>query len=139
MPKTSRLLAFAFVVALAWAFCLAVLSEPAESASSKPHYSTPSSVQPWHVSCDGFGIEWLASPYADFYVMRYSRHSDFRNSQYVRLTEANATHAETVSLPPSTRYYIKVGVANIEGQRLSYYSKTVSLKTSPPCGSDNDD
>lgn len=136
---SSPLLAFAFVVALAGAFCMAVIPTPAESAVSKPHYATPAGIRPWHVSCDGFGIEWLASPYADFYVMRYSRHSSFRNSSYVRLTSPNVTHAEKANLPPGTRFYAKVAVSNIEGQRLSSYSKTISLKTSPPCGSDNDD
>lgn len=136
--KTSPLLALAFVVALAGAFCMAVLPT-AESAVSKPHYATPAGARPWYVACDGFGIEWIASPYADFYVMRYSLHSSFRNSSYVRLTEPNVTHAEKANLPPSTRFYAKVAVANIEGQRLSSYSKTVFLKTSPPCGSDNDD
>lgn len=136
---TSRPLAFGFAVALLWAFCLAVIPTRAESAASKPHYATPSSVRPWHVSCDGFGIEWAPSPYADFYVMRYSRSRSFRDSSYVRLTDPNVTHAEKANLPPGTRFYAKVAAANIEGQRLSSYSQTISLKTSPPCGSDNDD
>lgn len=121
------------------ALMMVLVLSPAQSAPSKPNYSTPTQVQPWIIGCDGFGIEWNASPYADFYVMRYSRYSDYRNSSYVRLTTPNVTEANVDHLPPSTRFYAKVGVANIEGQRLSSYSRTVSLKTSPPCGSDNDD
>lgn len=111
----------------------------AVSAPTKPHYSTPAQVQPWFIGCDGFGVDWSPSPYADFYVVRYSRYSDFRSSSYVRITAPNATEADVKDLPPSTRFYAKVGVANVEGVRLSSYSGSISFKTSPPCGSDNDD
>lgn len=127
------------VVALMSLAALLLAPVTAVSAPLKPTYSTPTQVQPWLIGCDGFGIEWNPSPYADFYVMRYSKHSDFRNSSYVRLTTPNTTEANVEGLPPSTRFYAKVGVANFEGVRLSSYSKTISLKTSPPCGTDNDD
>lgn len=115
---------------IATAVALIVLAAPAvQSATTKPSYAAPGRPISPFGSDTTLEVVWTASPYADFYKVKYSTRSDMSNPRYLNSRDPNANAVTLEDLRPATRYYLQVAVMNWDGVRLSSYSTRRSATT----------
>jgi hypothetical protein len=108
-----------------------LLAAPGTTATTKPNYQAPTNVTSPFPTDDNTSLEliWTASPYADFYTVKYSTRSDMDNARRY-YTDVPSVNAVTIDgLTPGKRYYVQVAVVNSQRDRLSSYSIKRSFVT----------
>lgn len=118
------------IITIAAALAAAImLAGPVSSAATKPSYRAPQSPTIAFATDTTLEVVFTASPYANFYQVRYSTHSDMTGSTWVKSQDVNVNGFTVEGLQPGTRYYVQASVTNWEGVRLSPWSVTKSART----------